>query len=267
MHLNAYLRRIGFAGTPGVDLASLLRLQRHHLEHIPYENFDVQFGRPLTLSADDAFTKLVSYERGGWCYEMNGLFGSALEAIGFSVMPMTGAVMRAQRRDTSIGNHLILCVDLDEPYLVDVGLGDGPIEPIPLREGAYQQGWRTMRLERLKDGWWRFHNDERAMAPSFDFEHRPADWDLLAQKCRWQQSNPDSRFVQNAICLWHRPDGIVAMVGRVLKTTSQRGITEHIVGSADEYVSTLAKSFGLQLPQAAGLWPGICRRHEELFRR
>jgi N-hydroxyarylamine O-acetyltransferase len=125
------------------------------------------------------------------------------------VMPMTGAVMRAQRGPSAIGDHLVLCVELDEPYLADVGLGDGPIEPLPLKEGSYQQGWRRLRLERLADGWWRFHNAEIAFPPSFDFQYCPADWKVLQQKCHWQQTSPESRFVQNAICLRHFPDSIV----------------------------------------------------------
>jgi N-hydroxyarylamine O-acetyltransferase len=146
-----------------------------------------------------------------------------------------------------------------------VGLGDGPSEPIPLREGSYRQGWRTLRLERLADGWWRFHNAENALAPSFDFQHRPADWTALEERCHWQQTSPDSRFVQNAICLRHLSESIVALVGRVLKTVDAHAITERLIGSAHEYADTLATVFGIHLPQAAGLWPAVESRHAQLF--
>jgi arylamine N-acetyltransferase len=265
MNMSSYLERIGFVGRPQADLATLRRLQLGHLEHIAYENLDVQFGRRVTLDAQDAFHKLVSSGRGGWCYEMNGLFRWALESIGFHVVPMTGAVMRAQRGPSAIGNHLVLIVELDEPYLVDVGLGDGPREPIPLKEGSYQQQWRAPRIEHLDYGWWRFHNDENAFATSFDFQRQPADWDVLADKCNWLQTSPDSRFVQNAICFQHTPNAIVALVGRVLKTVSQDGVTEKLVNSAEEYVETLAAVFGIRVPEAAELWPAIVRRHQVLF--
>jgi N-hydroxyarylamine O-acetyltransferase len=264
MNISSYLDRIGFVGRPQPDLATLRRLQLGHLEHIAYENFDVQFGRRLTLDPQDAFAKLVDKGRGGWCYEMNGLFRWALESIGFHVVPMTGAVMRAQRGPTAIGNHLVLTVELDQVYLVDVGLGDGPREPIPLKEGSYQQQWRKVGLERLDDGWWRFHNDKEAFATSFDFRHA-ADWDLLAAKCEWLQTSPESRFVQNAICFRHRPNAIVVLVGRVFKSVGPDGTTEKQVNTADEYVELLAATFGIQLPQAAGLWPAITRRHKVLF--
>jgi N-hydroxyarylamine O-acetyltransferase len=264
MNLCSYLARIGFVGLPQADLATLGRLQLSHLQHIAYENLDVQFGRRLTLDSGDAFNKLVSSGRGGWCYEMNGLFRWALEAIGFHVVPMTGAVMRAQRGPTAVGNHLVLTVELEQVYLVDVGLGDGPSEPIPLKEGSYQQRWRTLGIERLDDGWWRFHNDKDGFVTSFDFQ-QAADWDLLTSKSEWLQTSPESRFVQNAICFRHTPNGIVALVGRVLKSVGPEGVTEKRVNSAVEYVETLAATFGIQLPQAADLWPAIARRHQALF--
>jgi N-hydroxyarylamine O-acetyltransferase len=265
MELQAYLDRIGFTGLPAPDLATLARIQRGHLEHIPYENLDVQLRRPVTVDPRDAFAKLVTAGRGGWCYEMNGLFGWALEQVGFRVMRMTGAVLRAQRGDVAIGNHLALTVDLDQPYLVDVGLGDGPSEPIPLREGRYRQGWRTVRLERLEGEWWRFHNHELAFAGSFDFRRQPADWNLLARQCQWLQTDPDSRFVQNLVCLRHRPDGVTALVGRVLKTVDAGGSHDHILETPEAHAEALATQFGINLPDAAGLWPEIARRHDELF--
>ncbi|QEX20963.1 arylamine N-acetyltransferase [Hypericibacter adhaerens] len=265
MELQAYLDRIGFVGTPAPDLATLARIQRGHLEHIPYENLDVQLGRRVTLDPAEAFAKLVTAGRGGWCYEMNGLFRWALEAVGFRVTAMTGAVLRIERGDAAIGNHLALTVDLDEPYLVDVGLGDGPSEPIPLREGRWRQGWRTVGLERLEAGWWRFHNHERAFATSFDFRHGPADWERLAERCDWLQTSPESRFVANAVCIRHEPEGVVALVGRVMKTITEEGTADRLIDDAEGYARALSERFGIRLPQAAGLWPKISLRHDELF--
>jgi hypothetical protein len=67
MDLDAYLTRIGFCGFPQADLTTLRSLQRCHLEHIAFENFDVQFGRNVTLKLEDAYSKLVTDRRGGWC--------------------------------------------------------------------------------------------------------------------------------------------------------------------------------------------------------
>src|SRR6185503_6394389 len=94
MDLQAYLDRIGFAGEARPDLATLTALHRAHLLAIPYENLDVQFGTPVTIEPAAAFEKIVTRGRGGWCYEMNGLFGAALDEIGFQVTRLAGGVRR-----------------------------------------------------------------------------------------------------------------------------------------------------------------------------
>ena len=76
---------------------------------------------------------------------MNGLFAWALEAIGFHVTRLASTVGR-RSPDTDDGAHLILRVELDRPYLADVGFGNGLLEPIPLSVGTYQQDFRTYRL-------------------------------------------------------------------------------------------------------------------------
>jgi N-hydroxyarylamine O-acetyltransferase len=265
MDLDVYLKRIGFNGAPQQDLATLQSLQRCHLEHIAFENFDVLFGRRVTLDPEDAYTKMVTGGRGGWCYEMNGLFLWALESIGFRVMPMTGAVMRAQRGPSAIGNHLVLIVEFEQPYLVDVGQADGPTEPIPLMEGSYEHDLGKLRLEPHSDGWWRVHKEAPFFSLSFDFQHQRADWGMLMKMCHWQQTSPDSPFVQNAICAKHMSGSVIALLGRALKTVYQGEVRTQLVNSAAEYVALLEEKFGLELPQAADLWPGIVSRHRALF--
>ena len=105
---------------------------------------------------------------------MNGLLGWILEHIGFDVMRMSGGVRRVERGDSAFGNHLVLCVLLEEPWIVDVGLGEGPYEPYPLRSHSFTQDGFSYRLERLEDCW-RLHNYPGSTAPSFDFRKEPAD--------------------------------------------------------------------------------------------
>ncbi len=79
MNLTAYLDRIGFRGTPRADLDTLTRLHRGHVTHIPYENLDVQLGRPVSRAPAAIFHKLVTRRRGGWCFECAGArFSGAL---------------------------------------------------------------------------------------------------------------------------------------------------------------------------------------------
>lgn len=264
MDLKAYFDRIGYSGTPRADLATLTELHRLHLYAIPYENLDVQLRRPTSIDTAAAFEKIVRRERGGWCYEMNGLLGTALTEIGFKVTRMAGSVARGER-DRPLGNHLILRVDLDRPYLADVGFGDGLREPVPLQTGPIHCAGYDFRMEALEDGWLRFVNHATGGAPFFDFEDKPADPEQLAGTCQWLSTSPESIFVQTAICQRHRPDGIDVLLGRVLRDVTPDGKTDRLLGSAVEFVRVLQNVFGLDVPEAADLWPAICAKHEELF--
>ncbi|THD78857.1 MAG: arylamine N-acetyltransferase [Phenylobacterium sp.] len=269
MDLAAYLDRVGFEGEARPDAATLIALHRAHLYAIPYENFDVQFGRPLTIDPDAAFEKIVARRRGGWCYEMNGLFAAALEAIGFEVTRLAGGVRRDLMGEVMVGNHLVLKVDFDEsrdqPWIADVGFGDGVLEPFPLREGPIEAGGFSYSMERLDAAWWRFHNFAFGGAPNFDITLDAADPALLAEKCQWLQTWPESPFVLNATAQRHRPGEILVLRGRTLRRARPDGFSETLVGSADELVDILARQFALDLPEAATLWPRICARHEALF--
>ena len=265
MDLQAYLDRIGFAGSPRPDLATLRALHRAHLRAIPYENFDVQFGRPMTIDPAAAFEKIVGERRGGWCYEMNGLLAVMLREIGFAVTEMAGAVMRADRGEIAHGNHLVLRVDLDRPYIADVGFGDGVLEPLPMRFGDHHCEGYAFRLEALEDGWLRFHNHSFGGAPYFDFRDEPADQAQLAATCEWLSTSPQSVFTQTALAFRHRPGGVVSLVGRTVNKVRPDGKTTRLIGSSAEFLAVLRDDFDLDLPQAAQIWPAICAKHEELF--
>lgn len=248
------------------DLATLRALHRAHLLAIPYENLDVQLGRPVTIERPAIFEKIVRHGRGGWCYEMNGLFGWALEQLGFRVVRGAGAVMREVMGDQMIGNHLVLPVTLPEGlYLADVGFGDGPIEPIRLVPGPFVAHGFAYRLDQMDSVWWRLCNHPLGGAKSFDFTLAPADEALLAEKCAFLQTFQESPFVQNLVCQRYTGAGLSVLRGRVLRHLCGDRAEEQLISSADELVSVLVGLFGLDVPEAASLWPKIVARHEALF--
>ena len=263
MHIDAYLERIAYAGHVRPDLATLTALHRAHLLAISYENLDVQLGRPVTIERAPIVEKMVTNSRGGWCYEMNGLFGWVLAELGFRVTRSAGAVMREVSGDSSIGNHLVLKVELGEgTYLADVGFGDGSLDPIRVAPGPFSSHGFDFALSHQDDGWWRLHNHKVGSAASFDFNLAPADEALLSSKCDWLQTAEQSIFVQNAVCQRHTEDGLSILRGRVLRELTPHDHKDHLIADADEYVSALDEIFGLRLPEAASLWPRICARHE-----
>ncbi len=265
MQLDAYLKRIGFNGKPQVDLETFKRIHRLHSDTIPYENLDVQAGLPIGIAVPDAYDKIIRRGRGGWCYEMNGLMGWALAEIGFAVTPVAAGVRRALVGDWIVGNHLALLVDLDGArYLADVGFGDGMVEPAVLTEGPFKQRHWQFSLEKLDADWWRLHNHPEGAAASFDFTENPADRALLAEKCDYLQSSPDSPFVQNALCQRHFPDRLEVMRGRVLKTIRADRSFKRTITDLDDYRSTLRDVFDLKIEGLDQIWQKVLARDAEL---
>ena len=95
--LRRYFARVGYTGSRETTLETLAGLHKAHLLTIPYENLDIHLGRPLSLDPSAIFARLVEARRGGWCYEMNGLFGCVLASMGFDVRFVSGAVDRVTR--------------------------------------------------------------------------------------------------------------------------------------------------------------------------
>jgi arylamine N-acetyltransferase len=267
LELSAYLRRIRFDGSVRPDLATLRAIHRAHQYAIPFENIDVLLRRPVALDLDASYSKIVCQRRGGWCYEMNGVMGWALEQIGFEVLRMSAGVMRVRAGDAQLGNHLCLLVGLDQRYLVDVGFGGSLTEPLPLRASEREDRPYRLGLSELEDGYWRFaeiaHGDGDAF--SFDFRAAPADEALLARKCQFLQTDPASPFIQNLVVQRRTADTHLSLRGRVLEAIHATHVDKKLLNSADELVATLRDSFDLDTPEAATLWPSICARHEALF--
>jgi N-hydroxyarylamine O-acetyltransferase len=266
MHIDEYLSRVRLNERPAPTLAGLQSLHRAHLTEISYENLDVQLGRPLSTDPEAAYDKIVNRGRGGWCYEMNGVFGWALGELGFDVTRATGAVVRALKGEMAEGNHLVLKVVLHEgTYLADVGFGDGPRDPIHVVAGPFHSHGFDFGLERINDDWWRLANHAKGSAPSFDFNLARADESLFAQKCVMLQTSPQSPFVQNLIAQRHTDYGVAILRGRVLRKVRPGLVEDSIIDSAKELSATLQTVFGLNVPEAESLWPKICARHDEVL--
>src|SRR5512147_1356301 len=134
MDVQAYLRRIDYRGELDPTAATLHALHRAHLLSVPFENLDIHLSRPIVLDQDALFDKIVTRRRGGFCYELNGLFALLLEQLGYKVTRLAARVVGT---DDSLGpqfDHLTLQVQCPDeshsPWLADVGFGDSFLEPL-----------------------------------------------------------------------------------------------------------------------------------------
>src|SRR5215213_6707253 len=135
MDVQAYLRRINYRGELAPTVATLRELHRAHLLAVPFENLDIHLGRAILLDQDALFDKIVTRRRGGFCYELNGLFALLLRELGFEVTLLSAGVARAGGGFGPEFDHLTLLVKVPSAeamalylpsasWLADVGFGD-----------------------------------------------------------------------------------------------------------------------------------------------
>jgi len=267
--LQDYFRRIGFTGTARADRETLGRVLAAHVCRVPFENIDVQFGQRLTTDTNAALDKIIGQGRGGWCFEQNAVFGWALREIGFEVTRVAAAVMRHEHGDASLADHLCLlvrCEDSPLTWLADVGFGGSMIMPIELAENSFEQAPFQLGLQRLGNDEWRFWEDAGGGQFSFDFSTVPANEAALSDRCQILQTDPNSGFVLNLVVQRRATDSQTSLRGRVLQTNGPQGTETRTLVSPEELVTVLSDEFGLDMPDAARLWPRILARHSEVMR-
>src|ERR1041384_4114649 len=152
MNIPAYLDRINYRGPLNTDAETLRQLHIAHLRNVPFENLSIHAHEPIVLNDESLFKKIVTRRRGGFCYELNGLFAALLRALGFQVTMLSAEVANTDATFSAPFDHMTLLVTLDERWLVDVGFGDSFIEPLRLDEhGPQIQGDRAYRIEPAGD--------------------------------------------------------------------------------------------------------------------
>lgn len=158
LDLESYCQRIGYDGPREPTLATLRALMRAHASTIPFENIDVLLGRELLLDVASLHDKMVTRHRGGHCYEHNTLFAAVLERLGFPLTAVGARIMHSPDPEKLRAiNHSALLVSIGQRrYVVDVGMGMGPEEPVELSDGEVitaESGW-IYGVEQLNEHQW-----------------------------------------------------------------------------------------------------------------
>lgn len=246
---NKYLERIGYRGPLEPTAETLRRLHLAHLVSVPFENLSIHRGEPIRLDDEALFEKIVTRRRGGFCYELNGLFAALLRALGFDVAMLSAGVGRAAGEFSPDYDHMALLVTLENRWLADVGFGDSFREPLRLDErGEQLEGDQAYRVEETGDGRLLLSRREEGgpWNPQYRFGLEPHIYADYADRCHFHQTSPDSHFTQNRICSLATPDGRVTLSGMKLITT-RGGEKQERELDEREYAEALREVFGIVL--------------------
>lgn len=252
--LSLYARRLGLTAVPaasGFDAAALTALMQAQLRTLTFENLDVQAGKVVSLVPEDIVNKMVGPEgtaqRGGYCYEQNGLFAMALTALGIpyqfvACRPMFYPMQRPK-------THMALVVRLGaEQYLCDLGFGSyGLRAPVALSAVnlVQQQDFDQFRLltpapgEYVLEAWVNGN-----WTSQFGFDLHPAQWIDFMPANYLNSTHPETIFVQKLLLIRQTADGRHLLLGNELKTTAAGQTSVRQVTPA-ELPALLATLFGL----------------------
>lgn len=244
---TAYLRRIGDDGPREPSFEVLRRLHLAHLYAVPFENLDIHLGRPIVLDEARLVDKVVRQRRGGFCYELNGAFAALLRALGFRVTLLSAGVHRSDGTFGPEFDHLLLRVDLDEPWLSDVGFGDSFLEPLRLAEGVQEQHGRAYRLDRDGEHCCLLKLVGESWKPQHRFTLKPRALEDYTGMCHFHQTSPESHFTRNRVSSIATPSGRLTLSGDRVIVTENGERREVPLGDEAGYARGLREHFGIEL--------------------
>lgn len=266
------LARLGWPSPPEPTTATLFALHRAFVERIPYESLWIALGETRTADPLDSVRYVMTPGgRGGYCYHMNGTLATLLSWLGYDVHRHVAGVQMAEPEPVgATGNHLVLTVrTADGDWLVDVGLGDGLHDPLPLTPGEYRQAPFTFGLDHstVVPGGWRFTGDPRMTLVGFDFRSSDATTDEFADVHHTLSTSPDSLFVRFVVAFRRDATGVDMLRGAVLVRTHATDTTETFLTTSTDWFAALADTFGITLStvddeRRGALWSRVHADHE-----
>lgn len=247
---NLYLSRIGIAAA-AADAETLANLHRQHLLHIPFENLDVHNGCRIVLDEDALFAKVVLRRRGGFCYELNSLFGALLDALGYDCRLISAQVYDAGKGGYGADcDHMALLVQMgSRRYLADVGFGALMLLPLDIdRRGIQSDPCGGFAVSPFDSRRYRLDKqDGGSLTPKYLFSPEPRQLDDFAAMCAYHQTDPASYFVRNRLATLARPDGRLTLLNDTLKIQTADGLTQRQISGEEEYRRVLSDCFGIVL--------------------
>jgi len=244
MDTAAYLERMAYRGDARPTPETLAALQLAHLLAVPFENLSIHSGEPIQLRPDWLFDKIVRRRRGGFCYELNGLFAELLNALGFEAEMLAARVYSGDGRLGIPFDHMCLRVRAGgAAWLADVGFGDNFVRPLRLDDPDEQSdGRRSFRIE--ADGDARIVRDEGRR--SYRFELVPHALGDFEPGSRYHQTSPESQFPRGRIVSRLTPDGRVSLTDdRLIVTGAGGDKREQPVTGPEEWWRVCAEQFGI----------------------
>ncbi len=253
MDKEKYLDRIKYSGGLEPTLNLLNKLQKYHLLNIPFENLDIHNQIPIKLNIDQFYEKIVVRNRGGFCYELNGLFYELLLLLGFNVKLISAKVYEKDNEYTPEYDHCSIIVKIGNiEYLTDVGFGEFIFRPLELQLREIQNDERgSFLIDYLDNGYLRVNKIENGKStPQYIFKNVKRELDEYTGMCESHQANPKSHFMKKRLISLPIENGRITISGNTLKVTKNQSITTKELKNETEFVSELWDKFKINIEKS-----------------
>ncbi|NTV68742.1 MAG: arylamine N-acetyltransferase [Azonexaceae bacterium] len=253
-----YLARLGLDQWPALNAAGLAELVCAQARAISFENLDTLSGTPVDVRLDSIIDKVLERGRGGYCFELNGLLGAALQAAGFTAQRRLARVS-FRRPGPGPRTHLLWLVELDgETWLADAGFGGpgtfAPIRFVPdvvteqagARFRLVDEGACGLHLQRWIDGAWAdVYLIDRGPVLDMDIDmgnHFTSTW-------------PGSPFRNIFMCFTRSGDDILSLEGNTLvrRNGHYEPVERQTIRDAEHLHTVLTRQFKLDVPKSLAL--------------
>jgi len=248
---SKYLNRIKYSDDLSPTLNLLYKLQKQHLLNVPFENLDIQYGNKIDLDIDKIYDKIINRTRGGFCYELNGLFNTLLKSLGFETKIISARVFNRKSNEYSTEyDHLAVLVQIEEcEYLADIGFGEFAFNPLKFELNNILHDERGDYIfDKYDNEYFRvskIENDE--IVPQYIFKNIHREFSEFSEMCSFHQTNPKSHFTQNKLISLPNRNGRISLSGDKFKITENGNSTEIPINNEEEFSEKLKQYFNIEL--------------------
>lgn len=250
MNVKKYLNRIEIEQIEiANDLETLKFLQKKHLLTVPFENLDIHWQRPIILDTKKFYEKIVDQKRGGFCYELNGLFNELLNEIGFPSKIISAKVMQRNGNFGAEYDHLAILTKIgNQEFLVDVGFGDFIVEPLKFVLDVEQKDENgTFLIRKQTDEYFEVvKKDGEIWQSEYIFKDLARDLTEFTEMCNFHQTSPESHFSHGKLCSLMLENGRKTLTDKKFIETNIGKKVETEITSDEEFYEILEREFCIE---------------------
>ncbi|WP_237274444.1 arylamine N-acetyltransferase family protein [Tenacibaculum ovolyticum] len=249
MNVQKYLDRINFERTIDVSQECLFQLQKSHLLSVPFENLDIHYGNKINLNINNIYQKVVINKRGGFCYELNGLFYQLLKNLGFNVKLISAQVHIKDNEYSPEYDHLAIIALIDgEEFLVDVGFGKFSLEPLKVElDLEILDSFGKFQFSRCKSNFFRISEIKKGkLYPSYIFTTKERELSDFRKRCHFHQTDKHSHFKRRKLISIAETKGRITLTDNQLKI-SNLGVEKVINFGEEVFEDKLEKYFNIKI--------------------